>query len=250
MGTERIQNHDLDFSMPEASADELGRICAAFEMMRKELLKTNRELWQQAEERKRLNVAFAHDLRNPVTVLKGSVKLMKSGRSDEQVDLVAAQQFSLYELDEQNRPIGIETDVTLGAGETFQIFGFNDCWIDYAFASRLTKEQLDMLKSGEGCVVRNPIPMEIEGVSIGTTYVEEGSETTVSGKKLPVLLSISGYDGYFSVGNSGFVNGVQILVSDRIYSSLTICFYENTICCFFCFQGKAMQPISARSVPV
>ena len=83
MGTGRIRSHDLDFSMPEASADELGQICAAFEMMRKELLETNRKLWQQAEERKRLNAAFAHDLRNPVTVLKGSVKLMKGGRADE-----------------------------------------------------------------------------------------------------------------------------------------------------------------------
>lgn len=83
MGTERIRSHDLNFSLPEISADELGQICAAFEMMRAELLKTNRKLWQQAEERKRLNAAFAHDLRNPVTVLKGSIRLMKSGRADE-----------------------------------------------------------------------------------------------------------------------------------------------------------------------
>ena len=83
MGTERIRSHDLNFSLPEISADELGQICAAFEMMRAELLKTNRELWQQAEERKRLNAAFAHDLRNPVTVLKGSIRLMKNGREDE-----------------------------------------------------------------------------------------------------------------------------------------------------------------------
>ena len=83
MGTERIRSHDLNFSLPEISADELGQICAAFEMMRAELLKTNRELWQQAEERKRLNAAFAHDLRNPVTVLKGSIRLMKSGRAAE-----------------------------------------------------------------------------------------------------------------------------------------------------------------------
>ena len=84
-GTERIRNHDLDFSIPEVSSDELGRICAAFETMRAQLLRTNRELWHQAEERKRLNAAFAHDLRNPVTVLKGSVRLMKSGRADEHV---------------------------------------------------------------------------------------------------------------------------------------------------------------------
>lgn len=82
-GTERIQNHDLNFSMPEISADELGQVCAAFDLMRAELFKTNRELWQQAEERKKLNAAFAHDLRNPLTVLKGSLRLMKSGRSDE-----------------------------------------------------------------------------------------------------------------------------------------------------------------------
>ena len=140
---------------------------------------------------------------------------------EENADYVAAQQFSLYELDEQNRPIGIDTDIVLGVGESFQIFGFNDCWMDYEFASRLTKEQLDMLKAGEGCVVRNPIPMEIDGVSFGTTHVEEGSTVTVSGKKLPVLLSMSGYDGYFSVGNNGFINGVQVLVSDRIYFGLT-----------------------------
>ncbi len=40
------------------------------------------------------------------------------------------------------------------------------------------------------------------------------------GIPLPVLLSLSGYDGYFTVGNSGFVNGVQVLVSDRIYFGL------------------------------
>ncbi len=83
MGTERIRSHDLNFSLPEISADELGQICVGFEMMRAELLKTNRELWHQAEERKRINAAFAHDLRNPVTVLKGSIRLMKSGRADE-----------------------------------------------------------------------------------------------------------------------------------------------------------------------
>lgn len=83
LGTKRIQEHDLDFTLPPVPEDELGEICAAFETMRAELLKTNRELWQQAEERKRLNAAFSHDLRNPITVLKGTVKLMRQGRADE-----------------------------------------------------------------------------------------------------------------------------------------------------------------------
>ena len=83
-GTRRIQAHDLDFALPAVSGDELGQICAAFEGMRRELLKTNRELWRQAEERKRLNAAFAHDLRNPITVLKGSVRLLRQDASDPQ----------------------------------------------------------------------------------------------------------------------------------------------------------------------
>lgn len=81
-GTERIRRHDLDFTFPSAGGDELGEVCCAFEQMRAELEKTNRELWRQSEERRRLNAAFAHDLRNPVTVLKGTVRLLKENRQD------------------------------------------------------------------------------------------------------------------------------------------------------------------------
>ncbi|MDE6386269.1 MAG: HAMP domain-containing histidine kinase [Lachnospiraceae bacterium] len=83
MGMEKIREQDLTFSLPDVSGDELGQVCATFEMMRAELLQTNQELWRQAEERKRLNAAFSHDLRNPVTVLKGTVKLLRQGTADE-----------------------------------------------------------------------------------------------------------------------------------------------------------------------
>lgn len=76
---ERIQRQDLDFTVEKYADDELGALCSAFETMRLELLKNNRELWRQMEERKRLNAAFSHDLRNPVTVIKGSTKLLQKG---------------------------------------------------------------------------------------------------------------------------------------------------------------------------
>lgn len=78
-GAERIMQNDLDFSIQAISQDELGQLCNSFEKMRCQLLQNNRELWRQMEERKRLNAAFSHDLRNPVTVLKGSAKLLKKG---------------------------------------------------------------------------------------------------------------------------------------------------------------------------
>lgn len=75
--TRQIQNQTLDFEIPDCGSDELGQLCSAFETMRQSLLESNRELWRQTEERKRLNAAFSHDLRNPVTVLKGSTKMAK-----------------------------------------------------------------------------------------------------------------------------------------------------------------------------
>jgi two-component system, OmpR family, lantibiotic biosynthesis sensor histidine kinase NisK/SpaK len=80
-GAERIMQNDLDFSVQSVSKDELGKLCNAFEEMRLALLKNNMELWRQMEERRRLNAAFSHDLRNPVTVLKGSAKILKKGLS-------------------------------------------------------------------------------------------------------------------------------------------------------------------------
>ena len=76
-GANHIIENDLDFKIEVQSTDELGQLCTAFETMRQTLLKNNRELWRQAEERKRLNAAFSHDLRNPITVLKGSIEMAK-----------------------------------------------------------------------------------------------------------------------------------------------------------------------------
>lgn len=81
-GASRMIENDLDFTIEAKSQDELGQLCIAFETMRKTLLDNNRELWRQTEERKRLNAAFSHDLRNPVTVLKGSAKLVKKSVVD------------------------------------------------------------------------------------------------------------------------------------------------------------------------
>lgn len=148
---------------------------------------------------------------------------LKRMEADLNVTAVAAQQFTLYESDEHYQPIGIETNIDFAGNpvEKFQIYGVNDCWADYRFAGQLTEEQLNALKNGEGCVIRNPLPINIEGIEAGTTRIEEGSTITVSGKKLQVLMALNGYDGYFSVGNKGFILGVQVLVSDQLYPQLT-----------------------------
>lgn len=63
--SEKISNNDLDFSIEYDSKDELGKLVGSFEAMRTMLANIFSEMWRQVEERKRLNAAFAHDLRTP-----------------------------------------------------------------------------------------------------------------------------------------------------------------------------------------
>lgn len=69
--SEKIAENELVFSVNYESRDEMGQLCRSFEIMRSALEKNQLEMWRLMEERKRLNAAFAHDLRTPLTVLKG-----------------------------------------------------------------------------------------------------------------------------------------------------------------------------------
>ena len=73
----RIAARDLDFTIEPVRGRELGRLSEVLERMRASLLDAERELWRTAEERRRLNAAFAHDLRTPITVLRGTVEMAR-----------------------------------------------------------------------------------------------------------------------------------------------------------------------------
>ena len=76
IGAAKISDNDLGFTITYDTKDEMGDLCTAFEKMRKELLSNNSSMWRMMEERKRLNAAFSHDLRTPITVLKGYTDLL------------------------------------------------------------------------------------------------------------------------------------------------------------------------------
>lgn len=67
----RIRGNDLEFQVCYESKDELGSLCDSVEDMRMELVRGKEEMWRLVERQKELNAAFAHDLRTPLTVLRG-----------------------------------------------------------------------------------------------------------------------------------------------------------------------------------
>lgn len=83
--SENITENNLDFQIQYDSRDEMGQLCASFEKMRSSLDHNNREMWRAMEERKRLNAAFAHDLRTPLTVLRGYTDFLGKYLPDDMV---------------------------------------------------------------------------------------------------------------------------------------------------------------------
>lgn len=140
---------------------------------------------------------------------------------NEMVQSVATIQYALYDLDENTKPIGIDIDFALQKGETFQVAGLNSTYLDATFGERLSSEDMERLKTGTGCIVRNPLPLSFNGTEIPRTEIKTGETITVAEVQIPVLTTVDGYDTYISIGNSGFVNGVQVIVSDQLYPKLT-----------------------------
>ncbi|WP_195575848.1 HAMP domain-containing sensor histidine kinase [Paenibacillus sp. 1001270B_150601_E10] len=76
-GVERVMSHDLDFKLSYAIDDELGKLCGAFESMRCELNDHFHRQWREQEERKQFLQSVAHDLRTPVTIIRGHLDVLK-----------------------------------------------------------------------------------------------------------------------------------------------------------------------------
>lgn len=88
--TEKIAAQDLDFSVGYRADDELGELCGSFEQMRRALRENNERMWQMLTERRQLQASVAHDLRNPIAIIKGHAEYLRlnieKGRlSDEKI---------------------------------------------------------------------------------------------------------------------------------------------------------------------
>ncbi len=104
-GVERIQEDNLDFHIEYDGDDELGRLCCSMEKMRRELRQKHKALWESLEQRKLLNASVAHDLRTPITVLKGYLDYLEKNipqdklTEDMLLDTVSSMQGAVNRLE-------------------------------------------------------------------------------------------------------------------------------------------------------
>ncbi|NRT88414.1 sensor histidine kinase [Clostridium beijerinckii] len=78
-GAEQIKNGNLDFEMNYESDDEFGQVCGDFDEMRLRLKHSVDMQLKYEEDRKQLVVGISHDLRTPLTAIKGYVEGLRDG---------------------------------------------------------------------------------------------------------------------------------------------------------------------------
>ncbi len=76
LASQRIGENNLDFHIVYEKGDEMGDLCREFERMRGQLADNNQKLWKTIEEEKALRAAIAHDIRSPLSVLKGYQEML------------------------------------------------------------------------------------------------------------------------------------------------------------------------------
>lgn len=125
--------------------------------------------------------------------------------------------YKLYDLDEDSIPQGISTNIKMNPGETFQVCGIGENQIKQ-IVPEISMSELEKIKTGKGCIVKNPIALGYNYEEMEQTLYEKGDTILINDNKMEILFIT---DDAITLDNGGFVNGIQIIVYDTIYNLLT-----------------------------
>lgn len=100
--SQMITDNELDFHVSYENKDEMGTLCKEFEMMRSALADNNRKMWRMIDDEKALRNAIAHDIRSPLSILRGYQEMLLEFVSAESIkteDVIDILQTGMYQID-------------------------------------------------------------------------------------------------------------------------------------------------------
>ena len=100
--SQMIADNELDFHVSYENKDEMGTLCKEFEMMRSDLADNNRKMWRMIDDEKALRNAIAHDIRSPLSILRGYQEMLLEFVSAESIkteDIMDILQTGMYQID-------------------------------------------------------------------------------------------------------------------------------------------------------
>ncbi|MEQ6355064.1 HAMP domain-containing sensor histidine kinase [Lysinibacillus sp. M3] len=80
---EKIQNQNLDFKINTSGIREIDEISISLEHMREALNSSLKQQWESEHTRREQISALAHDLKTPLTIIRGNAELLQDTEQDE-----------------------------------------------------------------------------------------------------------------------------------------------------------------------
>ncbi|SKB52500.1 Signal transduction histidine kinase [Lysinibacillus sp. AC-3] len=80
---EKIQNQNLDFTINTSGIREIDEISISLEHMREALNSSLKQQWESEQARREQISALAHDLKTPLTIIKGNAELLQDTDQDD-----------------------------------------------------------------------------------------------------------------------------------------------------------------------
>ena len=177
-GIFHIADNDLSFPISYQKQDELGRLCGAFEKMRRELSDNNRRMWALVDERKKINASISHDLRTPITVIKGYSEYLDRNIGKDVLTNDGTREIAGYIHEAASR-------LEDYANSVHEVQALEDMYLDYKeiLLTDLMKEmqtQLSILSEQHQTDIRISADLPEQTVSLAPAAVFRIVENTVS----------------------------------------------------------------------
>lgn len=112
----------------------------------------------------------------------------------------------------------IDTDINFeNSGEMLKIIGIDEQTLKDLMPS-ITDSILEDFKNGSICFIKNPIAISTPGVKTRHTNLKPKDSITINKKQLDIYSTI---DKMFFLQGNGWINGVDVIVYDSVYNTLT-----------------------------
>ncbi|HGS9062408.1 TPA: ABC transporter permease [Clostridioides difficile] len=112
----------------------------------------------------------------------------------------------------------IDTDINFeNSGEMLKIIGFDEQTLKDLMPS-ITDSILEDFKNGSICFIKNPIAISTPGVKTRHTNLKPKDSITINKKQLDIYSTV---DKMFFLQGNGWINGVDVIVYDSVYNTLT-----------------------------
>lgn len=156
-----IKDGNLDFNVITDTEDEIGEVCTAFEEMRIKLKDQIEVSMQYEKDNKELISNISHDLKTPITAIKGYVEGIRDGVAD-----------TPEKMDKYIRTIyNKATDMDRLIDELFLFSKLDSNSMNYSFAKLNLKDYF------EDCVDEISLDLESRGISLA--YYNHVPEDTI-----------------------------------------------------------------------